>query len=239
MWIGWQERWRFGVGRTDVVGFDTGQEVRAMPIRAFDESQRQSSVLAVQLSDQGFDDDGPARRARPDHPVESGSGRLDLRGFTRLNPGLRHGVASPALAERAELIDLTLTLTPMLEDTHAWSVLHAGSFTEDWRDLPGTIQSDLGYLAVSLAPPAVAQVEAVLHLAVPAGIPAAHLPPAGDGAAPTLLLARGLALQVHDARRQGGAWQVHAEVLPAGNWGRQRDRSTPRRADAQPAAGGR
>jgi hypothetical protein len=176
---------------------------------------------------------------RPDLAVQHGGGRLDLRGFVCLNPGLRHSVASAALADQAELLDLTLSLTPVLEDMRAWSVLHAGSFTEDWRDLPGTIQSDLGYLAVALTPPSSAQAEAVLHLAVPAGIPAAHLPLAGNGAAPTLLLARGLALQVHEAHRQDGQWQVHAEVLPAGNWGRQRDRSAQRHAAAQPAAGAR
>lgn len=210
-----------------------------MPIQAFDESQRHSSVLAERLSDRGLDDDGPAGRARPDLAAQNGSGRLDLRGFAWLNPGLRHGVCSPALADQAELLDLTLSLTPVLEDMCAWAVLHAGSFTEDWRDLPGTIQSDLGYLAVALAPPTDAQAEAVLHLNVPEGIPAAHLPLSGDGAAPTLLLARGLALQVHDARKQGGQWQVHAEVLPAGNWGRQRDRTAPRQAAARPAAGSR
>jgi hypothetical protein len=81
------------------------------------------------------------------------------------------------------------------------------------------------------------RVEAVLHLAVPAGIPAAHLPPTGPAPVPTLLLARGLAIQVHDARRDAGQWHVHAEVLPAGRWARPRERQAQRLGDARPAVG--
>ena len=213
-----------------------------MPMSRFDDRPRQSSGLAVQLSDRGVDDDGPAARAHPDLAAAAPRrpGAPDLLRFAGLNPGLRHGVASPALEEQARLLDLTLDLTPVLEDTRAWSALRAGSFSEEWRDLPGTIQTDLGYLAVALAPPrAVDQLDAVLHLSVPAGIPAAHLPPTGPAPVPTLLLARGLAVQVHDARREAGQWQIHAEVLPAGNWVRQRDRQTQRQDDAQPVAGAR
>lgn len=210
-----------------------------MPIPAFDDTPRWSSGLAVQLSDRSVDDDGPADRARPDLPAE-GRPTADPQRFSWLNPGLRHGIASPVLTQQAELLDLALVLTPVPEDTRVWSALRPDSFNQDWRDLPGTIQSDLGYLAVALdPPPALAGIEAVLHLDVPAGIPAAHLPPAGDGAAPAMLLARGLAIQVHDARREAGRWQVHAEVLPAGNWGRPRERAPLRRGDTLPAAGGR
>jgi hypothetical protein len=211
-----------------------------MPIPVFDDKPHRSSGPAVQLSERSVDDDGPAGRARPDLPAATRSRSPDPLRFASLNPGLRHGVASPALDHQAELLDLTLALTPVLEDTKGWSALRTGSFSEDWRDLPGTIQSDLGYLAVALTrPPALAQVEAVLHLDVPAGIPAVHLPPTGDASAPALLLARGLAVQVHDACREAGQWQIHAEVLPAMNWARQREGRPQPSGDARRAVGAR
>lgn len=211
-----------------------------MSFPGFDDRPRQSSGLAVDLSDRGLDDDGPAARARPDLSAEPRPAAPDPLRFAQLNPGLRHGVPSPDLIQQAELLDLTLVLTPVLEETTAWSALRPDSFSEDWRDLPGTIQADLGYLAVALAPPpALDQLEAVLHLTVPAGIPAAHLPPTDRVSVPTLLLARGLAVQVHDARREAGQWQVFAEVLPAGNWGRQREHPPRHRDAVRPVAGTR
>jgi hypothetical protein len=212
-----------------------------MPIPRFDDKPHQSSGLAaVCLSDRGVDDDGPAARARPDLAAEQRQEPSDPLRFAWLNPGLRHRVASPVLADQAERLDLTLLLTPVLEDTQAWAPLHSGSFSEDWRDLPGTIQSDLGYLAVALAPPHAAdRAEAILHLDVPAGIPAAHLPLTGDAPVPTLLLARGLAIQVDDVRREAGQWQVHAQVLPAGNLARRRERPPRWLGDVRPAVGAR
>lgn len=213
-----------------------------MLIPAFDDEVLRSAGLVVPQVEDGrpVDDDGPAGRPYPDVPADALMGPPDLAWFAWLNPALRDGASGPTLARPLELLDLTLALTPLRDDLRAWTAVRAGSFSGDWRDLPDTIQTDLGYLAVSLSgPPRVAPGEAVLHLAVPAGIPAAHLRPGDGGPAPVLLLARGLALHVQDARRDGGRWQVHAQVLPASNWGRQRDQAGRWSGDVVGAAGGR
>jgi hypothetical protein len=115
-------------------------------------------------------------------------------------------------------IDQVLAIQPVPQDVLVWRAVSTGSFELPWRDLPGTLHQELSYLAVALARyPALGAAEAVLHLRVPAGVPGVYLNPFDHGdrlPAPTLLLGRGLAVFVHEVRRQDGQWYLRADLIP-------------------------
>jgi hypothetical protein len=124
----------------------------------------------------------------------------------------------PDLERDLSFIDQVLAIQPVPQDVLVWRAVSTGSFELPWRDLPGTLHQELSYLAVALARyPALGAAEAVLHMRVPAGVPGVYLNPFDHGdrlPAPTLLLGRGLAVFVHEVRRQDGQWYLRADLIP-------------------------
>jgi hypothetical protein len=149
--------------------------------------------------------------AAPDPPPPA----IDPSGLFLDTPGRE----DPPDAERdLSFIDQVLAIQPVPQDVLVWRAIAPGSFELPWRELPGTLHQELSYLAVALVRyPALGAADAVLHLRVPAGIPGVYLNPFDHGdrlPAPTLLLGRGLAMFVHEVRRQDGQWYVRADLIP-------------------------
>ena len=134
------------------------------------------------------------------------------------------GAAAPRAGDREEIerdirrLDEAVAAKPVPEDLVVWRNASSTSFQLDWRHLTGTIQREPAFLAVALTRfEELDAAEVVLHLRVPAGVPAIYLNSLDRHAslpAPTLLLRRGLAVRIHDVRRRGGHWYVQGVILP-------------------------
>jgi hypothetical protein len=138
--------------------------------------------------------------------------------LSALLAGAPDGIDLPDYERDLAFIDQVLAIQPVPQDVLVWRAAAAGSFELPWRELAGTLHQEPSYLAVALVRyAALRAAEAVLHLRVPAGVPGVYLNPFDHGdrlPAPTLLLGRGLAVFVHEVRRQDGQWYVRADLVP-------------------------
>jgi hypothetical protein len=159
----------------------------------------------------------------PADPAASPTPRTEVDDL--LSGAAEDGDDAAGLERDLSFIDQVLAIQPVPQDVLVWRAVTADSFELPWRELPGTLHQEVSYLAVALVRyPALRAAEAVLHLRVPAGIPGVYLNPFDHGdrlPAPTLLLGRGLAVFVHEVRRQEGQWYVAADLVPPppAGWG--------------------
>nr|WP_246311898.1 ADP-ribosyltransferase [Leifsonia naganoensis] len=139
--------------------------------------------------------------------------------YKDINGALRNGPPYPAnLEDHIRAIDETLqkrALTETVEVTR-------GTGTSHWSFEPGNVDGQIvtepSYLSTSLGgpAPAFADKDAILHLEVPRGTPAAWVESISEfgGSERELLLGRGLRWEAKSSELIDGQWHVYGEMIP-------------------------
>lgn len=164
-----------------------------------------------------------AGRPMPDYPsamelaVEALSGN-PVSGAT-LDAGLRGQVPmSDAMHSQVKSLDVALLNKPVPERMVATRATSLAAWPGEPEALIGQLLLERAYFPVRLGPIEPVEHDAVVHLAIPAGIPAIYTAPPGQPDQGYLILARGLTWQVVDAAQaESGTWVLSADVLGHGS----------------------
>jgi len=138
--------------------------------------------------------------------------------YNEINTQLRGSdPLTPAVARDVALIDRALAGHPLTEAVVVERGTGLGHITDDPLDMVNKVITEPSFMSTSLGSAAFGEEEAILHLRVPAGTPAAFV----DFTFLTdhfgereLLLGRGVSYRVDKVIKFDGQWQVYGEVLP-------------------------
>lgn len=132
-----------------------------------------------------------------------------------LDAGLRGQVPmSDAMHSQVKNLDAALLNKPVPERMVATRATSLAAWPGEPEALIGQMLLERAYFPVRLGPIEPVEHDAVVHLAIPAGIPAIYTAPPGQPEQGYLILARGLTWQVVDAERaESGTWVLSADVL--------------------------
>jgi hypothetical protein len=139
--------------------------------------------------------------------------------YKDINGALRNGPPYPAhLQDHIRAIDESLNTRPLTETVEVTRGTGTSHWPFDAEEAAGQIVREDSYLSTSLGGPAAsfAGKDAILHLTVPKGTPAAWVESMSDfgGSERELLLARGLRWQGTRVETFNGQVHVYGEVIP-------------------------